>query len=237
MNPAIMFVGPSLWGSALHLPRDIVRLPPARCGDLVRALNARPRAIGLIDGRFETMPSVWHKEVLHVMAQGVPVLGAASLGALRAAELAPFGMRGIGAIHAGFLDGRIERDDAVMVSHAPAALGYRPLTVALVDAEAAVARSAMPPDDAALLLRLARRMNFRDRTWPALRSDFSAITGRPCPPLDETISLKREDAETLIQRLADPIAPIPQTPPPMTIFLRRLIDGEIRPARPASTLP
>ena len=52
------------------------------------------------------MPAVWHKEILWAIGQGVHVFGAASMGALRAAELAPFGMRGVGRIFEAYRDGR-----------------------------------------------------------------------------------------------------------------------------------
>ncbi len=216
----ILFAGPSLWGSTVPLPPGIDPRPPACCGDMLRAATERPAAIGLIDGMFESGPSVWHKEILAVMASGVPVLGAASLGALRAAELAAFGMFGVGAIHAAYRDGLIARDDAVMVSHAPAALGYRPLTVALVDV--ADALGLIDTADKARMLHIASRMNFRDRTWLALRAAFMDATGRPAPLCDETASLKRRDAEALLARLGRPIAAPVTTRPPETVFLRAL---------------
>lgn len=219
---AILFAGPSLWRSAVPLPAGIDLRPPAGCGDILRAAAERPAAIGLVDGLFESGPSVWHKEILAAMSGGVPVLGAASLGALRAAELAPFGMIGVGAIFAGYADGRILRDDAVMVSHAPATLGYRPLTVALVDAEAAIAATDADPADRARMVRIAAAMNFRDRTWPALRSAFRAATGREAPACDEAASLKRRDAEALVARLALPIAASKPPVVPETVFLRAL---------------
>ena len=91
---AIIFAGPSL------PPRwrpDDARFdwrPPVRQGELYRAALAHPTAIGIIDGYFEVVPTVWHKEILWAMAQGIHVFGAASIGALRAAELDVFGMRG-----------------------------------------------------------------------------------------------------------------------------------------------
>ena len=105
--------GPELWTSARHdhlrihgpdasVPDarsvlDAVYLPPVRQGDVYRTVvRHRPRAVGIIDGYFQPVPSVWHKEILWAMAQGVHVFGSASMGALRAAELAPFGMRGVG---------------------------------------------------------------------------------------------------------------------------------------------
>ena len=55
-----------------------------------------PDAIGIVDGFFHQQPSVWHREILYALSQGVPVFGGASMGALRAAELADYGMTGVG---------------------------------------------------------------------------------------------------------------------------------------------
>jgi hypothetical protein len=220
--PRLIFAGPSLAGSLLPLPDGVELRPPARRGDILRAASERPAAIGLVDGLFETAPAVWHKEILQAMAEGVPVYGAASLGALRAAELAGHGLIGIGAIHAAYCEGRIERDDAVMVSHAPAELGHRPLTLALVDAESAIARAAMTASDRAVLLRLARRCNFRDRSWQTLLDAFERATGRPPPAIDQHHSLKRDDAEALVRAFAGPIKGVDVPPPPQTYYLRRL---------------
>ncbi|MBP5873147.1 hypothetical protein F3K24_43140, partial [Streptomyces sp. LBUM 1485] len=45
----------------------------------------------IIDGLYHQAPALRHKEIIAAMARGVRVIGAASIGALRAAELAPFG--------------------------------------------------------------------------------------------------------------------------------------------------
>src|SRR5690606_27012476 len=58
--------------------------------------------------------------------------GAASIGALRAAELAADGMRGVGHVHRLFRCGALAEDD-VYVLHAPAPLRYRCLTLPLVN--------------------------------------------------------------------------------------------------------
>ena len=47
------------------------RMPPVAQGDIYRAVRRRPRAIGIIDGYFEGVPAVWHKEILWAMAQGI----------------------------------------------------------------------------------------------------------------------------------------------------------------------
>jgi hypothetical protein len=45
---------------------------------------------------FDSTPAVLHKEILWAMDRGVGVSGAASMGALRAAELHWYGMVGVG---------------------------------------------------------------------------------------------------------------------------------------------
>ena len=65
-RPALVaFLGPSLTAAAARAAAPGVHvLPPARQGDVWRALALRPRAIALIDGVFESEPSVWHRELL-----------------------------------------------------------------------------------------------------------------------------------------------------------------------------
>src|SRR5438477_3089616 len=91
----VAFLGPSLPAAEA---RGFTVLPPARQGDVWRALRLRPRAIALIDGVFESQPSVWHHEILDALDSGVQVFGGASMCALRAAELYSFGMVGVGRI-------------------------------------------------------------------------------------------------------------------------------------------
>src|SRR5215471_16759549 len=93
-----LFVGPTLARTELGALCEFICLPPAAQGDVYHLARSRPRAIGIIDGYFDGMPAVWHKEILWALTQGIHVFGSASMGALRAAELHEFGMRGIGRI-------------------------------------------------------------------------------------------------------------------------------------------
>ncbi len=61
-------------------------------------MEAGYRTLLLIDGYFHQVPSVQHKEILYALHQGLAVFGCSSMGALRAAELADFGMVGIGRV-------------------------------------------------------------------------------------------------------------------------------------------
>lgn len=111
---------------------------PARAGDIYRACQQQASAIGLIDGFFEGVPSVWHKEILWALDQGIPVFGASSMGALRAAELHVFGMTGIGRIFEAYRDGVFEDDDEVALRHGPQELGYVALSEPMVNIRASL---------------------------------------------------------------------------------------------------
>ena len=140
MKGAVVFLGPSLpLTEAKRLLPGASFLPPARQGDVWRALELRPRVLALIDGVFESAPSVWHRELLDALAAGVQVLGASSMGALRAAELQGLGMIGVGAIFEGYRSGALIDDAEVALLHADAAHGHRALTVPLVDVRHAAA--------------------------------------------------------------------------------------------------
>src|SRR5579859_4749374 len=109
----VIFLGPTLEVNEARKVLGGEYLPPAAQGDLYRVARERPFSIGLVDGYFEHVPAVWHKEILWALSQGIHVFGAASMGALRAAELHPFGMQGVGRIFEAFRDGMLEDDDEV----------------------------------------------------------------------------------------------------------------------------
>jgi ribosomal protein S12 methylthiotransferase accessory factor len=227
-NEILFHVGPS-WPEARSEGRIVVR-PPVAGGDLARLRGALPAAVAIVDGYFETVASVWHKEIVDLLALGVPVFGAASMGALRAAELHPLGMQGKGAIFEAYRDGSVNRDDAVMVVQMPDELGNRPLSLSLIDAEAAIHAAGMEEDTRRRLLRIARTLNFRDRTWASIAARFEARHGRALDgslvkALERSPSAKRRDAILLFDWLKtivlQPGAPGPALPE--TIFYRNMV--------------
>src|SRR5277367_4393096 len=107
---AVIFAGPSL-PPAVRPADPVLRWrPPIKQGEIYETLLNRPAIIGIIDGYFEVTPTVWHKEILWAMAQGIHVYGSASIGALRAAELTDFGMKGVGHIYRQFQTGQLTDD-------------------------------------------------------------------------------------------------------------------------------
>lgn len=218
----VVFCGPTLSHAEVRERIDAVCLPPAKHGDIIRALSIvpKPRVIAIIDGLFRTVPAVRHKEILWALSQGVHVFGAASMGALRAAELCDFGMVGVGSIFSDYRSGRIEDDDEVAVEHGPADIGFLQLSEAMVDIRATLAaalkESVIGPDTAELLVRKGKEAFYARRNWPDLieaahRSDGSPSeidaleawlrTGR--------VNQKRLDALELLERIRDFVATDP----------------------------
>lgn len=174
----MVFVGPTLPAAevAARLPGAII-VPPVAVGEVLRLLRGRrpPARLAIIDGYFERMAAVWHKELLLALERGIAVWGAASMGALRAAELAPFGMRGVGTIYRAFARGTLVADDEVAVAHLPAAYGYRSTSDALVNLRDGIARAPGLTDRTrAALVELARARFYRERSWAQLLTDARA---------------------------------------------------------------
>jgi hypothetical protein len=236
---AVVFLGPSLDLAQARRILEADYRPPVEQGDVLRALADRPDAIAIIDGYFNTTPAVWHKEILEALALGVRVFGGGSMGALRAAELHPLGMRGVGQVFAWYRDGVLEADDEVAVLHGPAEFGYREISVAMVnmrDVVAAAERAdALGAATASDLLRIAKEMFYADRTYPELfdrarargvdpdaLTRLAAFLDRYGPPL------KQRDAIAVLETLKTEMsAPVPRDrPAPVsvekTVFLEAL---------------
>ncbi|MFE7561077.1 TfuA-like protein [Kitasatospora sp. NPDC057500] len=206
-----VFAGPTIPATGIRaiLPHAHCH-PPARHGDLLALAPSPEDTVVIIDGLWHQSAPVRHKEILAVLAAGTTVVGAASMGALRAAELAPYGMHGVGSIYRDYLTGVLDADDEVAVLHSPTG---EPLSEALVNIRTALARCAatglITADEAVSLLAIARDLPYDRRSWPAIgqATRTAHLTDlydrvnlwRRTNPYD----LKREDAETALRLLAE----------------------------------
>ncbi|WNG37766.1 hypothetical protein F0U61_31820 [Archangium violaceum] len=221
-GPVYIFTGPTLSAEEGKAELDAIFLPPAAQGDVYRATLEQPVAIGIIDGYFERVPAVWHKEILWAMSEGIHVFGSASMGALRAAELATFGMEGVGAIFESFQSGALEDDDEVAVAHGSAEDGYRLLSEAMVNIratlEAAEGSGVVGRKTRTVLERVAKQLFYMERAWPTVLTQ-AAREGVPSRELEALrtwlprgrVDQKRRDAlallRTLRARLDEGLAP------------------------------
>ncbi|MER9655821.1 TfuA-like protein [Mesorhizobium sp. M0152] len=175
MRPKLVFTGPTLSHPDALKVVDAVCLPPAVQGSIVSAVQRfDPSAILVIDGGFQAEPAVRHKEILWALSRGIHVVGAASMGALRAAELFPH-MQGVGLIYRWYRRFAFAPDDAVAVLHGPAEVNFTPLTHAMIDLRrtlrAACRRGMISPQQQAKLEGAAQAVNFRERTLARMVRD------------------------------------------------------------------
>ncbi|MFE2684455.1 TfuA-like protein [Streptomyces mirabilis] len=189
--------------------------PPIRHGDLITLAPARDDVVVIIDGLFHGTAPIRHKEILAVLADGVTVVGASSMGALRAAELHPYGMHGIGEIYRAYRDGRITADDAVTVQHTPDGhpLG-EPLVNLLHTLATASEAGTISAADADRLGDLARSLHYTRRSWTAVRraaqhdprlvAAVDTVTDRHACRSRST-DLKHRDAVAALRATAGPL--------------------------------
>lgn len=215
MAKIIIFLGPSLPLERAKYILDAIYLPPAGQSDVISAIQIhQPDAIGLIDGVFLKRPSVWHKEILYALSQGIAVYGASSMGALRVAETDEFGAIGIGQIYQMYATKALIDDDEVALVHGSVETGYQALSEPMVNVRATLqlARSQGILNEELLqqLLVIAKSIYFADRTFTAIFHQANAV-GIPSEILetlktfvkDSYVDLKRQDAVLLLQTLRE----------------------------------
>jgi len=211
----VIFAGPSFGANIERLrgkyPSIAFRGPAAR-GDILQAVQDGARAIGIVDGYFGEMPSVWHKEILYALQRDVVVVGGASMGALRAAECSAFGMVGLGSIYEDYADGRLVDDEAVALVHAPEELGWLPLSIPWVDFQPTIdvlyRKGALSLGEHKMLLLAGRSVHFSERTYPKVVEGCTfSSAGRAKEILRliraGKIERKRLDAELVLQHLQE----------------------------------
>lgn len=210
MKP-IIFAGPSLNGVDKLRFKACDFAPPAIAGDILRAVAAGRRVIGLIDGAFEAGPAVWHKEIHAALYSGCVVYGASSIGALRAAEMNAIGMIGVGRIFEEYLSGHRTSDSDVALIYGPPELDWPPLSIPLVDCENTLnelsSARAISRDECQLMCDTARSLFFKTRSWSkiikfAVESEVRQNELLNLVPSNFR-SLKRLDALALIKNIED----------------------------------
>jgi hypothetical protein len=169
MSEVYVFLGPTLDEKDARAELDAVYLPPVSAGDVCRLWSRRPRVIGIVDGYFDRVPAVWHKEILWMMERGVHVFGGGGLGALRAAELDAFGMRGVGWVYRAFRDGKLNRDDEVAVERGSESMVNIRRTL-----RAAQDQGVISAATSAVLTATGTALFYPERTWSALFSTGGA---------------------------------------------------------------
>lgn len=197
MRDTFIYLGPSLSQSEALSILEAHYLPPICRGDLAK-LPDHARVVGIIDGEFFQSLAVSSKEIVALLDRGIQIFGAASIGALRAAETHRFGMVGVGEIFCMFRDGVLEGDDEVALVYDPQS--YRQLSEPLVNIrrvlEMALEAKVIDEPEMNRLISQMKSVYFPERSYRVLQSF--------CPPLINWLhgsiapDVKRDDARQLL---------------------------------------
>jgi TfuA protein len=218
MPKIIVFLGPSLDQAAAEKILSAEYHPPARRGDLLAAAEKGATIIGLIDGVFHQESAVAHREILTAIKKGVKVVGASSMGALRAAEMDTLGMVGVGEIYRMYKSGELESDDEVALVFDPSsglALS-EPLINIRFTLKRAMGEGIITLSEHDTLLASARSLFYPKRTYRAvvtsagvgiddtIRVQFLEWVG------ENTVDQKRDDAVAALEYIRDTAKDMPQ---------------------------
>jgi hypothetical protein len=180
--------------------------PPIKRGDIA-TVPPEVAVVGIIDGVLLNDAAVGHREILSLLHRGAKVLGASSMGALRAAELADFGMIGIGRIYEEYVSGRVEGDDEVVLSYDPFTLLplSEPLINIRLNLEKARVGGVIGPETEQALMGEMKKVFYPRRNFPLLIEVAERIAGKnEARELkkfleDEAEDFKRKDAMFLLK--------------------------------------
>lgn len=205
----IVFIGPSIsLEEAEKILKADYRHPVGR-GDVALALKENPRIIGIIDGVFHQEPAVSHREILDALDRGITVVGGASMGALRAAELDDMGMMGVGKVYHAYKEGLVESDDDVAVVFEPSTLEQ--LSEALVSMnynfQKAHQQGIISQKECDLLYQTAKNIYYPKRTYSLVFRN-SGIEPEKIKKLETFLEkygedVKNLDAQKLLQFIKD----------------------------------
>lgn len=216
MTDIIMFGGPSLPSAPNKTWKQLLEKvqiwPPAQQGDVLAAIDENPNTLVILDGYYfdgydYTVPSVTHKELLYALNAGIRIIGAASMGALYAAELNQYGLLGVGQVFEWFRDGILKGNDEVVVLHLPQEFGYKLITVALVEVRYALNQLArdryLSLADSESLIQAIKQLPFTERNLELiLRLTHNMLGEELRDALNHGLisnSIKQSDAKLALQ--------------------------------------
>lgn len=224
----VVTAGPTIGAADIHavVPNAEV-VPPISFGDALRYGLRTGDTLLIVDGLFFQHAPVRHKELLTLIQDGVRVVGSSSMGALRAAELHPFGMEGYGWVFESYRNGYLEADDEVAMVHGEPEDGYPVFVDALVNIRQTLARCVetgfLSAQLAADLVEKARRTPFTMRTWDRI---FDAVEPESRYLANQLralrVDIKHHDAIVALHNVRDGQCGTATSPaPPPTIWSRR----------------
>lgn len=207
----VVFLGPSLEAETAKKILDAEYRPPASRGDIFNAVREGVEIIGLIDGVFFQACAIAHREILYALEEGVKVVGASSMGALRASELDSFGMEGVGKVYELYRKGELVSDDEVALIFEPDS--FKPLSEPLVNIrynlELAEERGIINKEVEEKMLNIAKSLYYPERDYERILSiaegevEIVVLERLKKFLIEEKKDLKREDAIAALKRIRE----------------------------------
>ena len=196
--PPVVFLGPSAPASDILsiLPDAIIR-PPARRGDLYTYRILRHELFLILDGAFGNVLSISPREVVDVVREGAVVVGASSMGALRAADCFPAGVSGVGIIFRLFNARAISSEDDVAVlfrEDTPFPALTEPLVNMRIALRRATRKGLVAATEAESIIAAAQSLHFTRRTWHGAYQKAGRHPTSEVLDFLQAIDTKRSDA-------------------------------------------
>ena len=190
-----------------HDDVEVIYKRPIKRGDLGHDIKENPDIIGIIDGVFHQNSSVGHKEILNVINKGITVVGASSMGALRASELDTLGMTGIGYVYEQYATGKVASDDdvAVMLDSETLEALSEPLINMEYVFENAVRENIITENQKDELIKIAKSTFYPKRNYSQTLNSSSLDDETKSKLIDfirRSVDIKKEDAKELITYIA-----------------------------------
>jgi hypothetical protein len=214
MNKPIIYLGPTLPRDEAVKILDADYRDPAKKGDFLMLSqdSDEKKYVGFIDGVFLHDYPPPPIEVYHLATRkNIELVGASSLGALRAVELEKFGMKGIGKIFQMYKNGIINADDEVAVTFVRGSNTLQ--SEAMIDIRfnlfLAYRKGVITNDTKKRFARVAKRIYFPFRNY----EDLINLTQKQYPTIHDELenfrayilqyrdSLKARDAVKLLKYL------------------------------------
>ncbi|KTC67809.1 TfuA-like protein [Legionella bozemanae] len=226
MHETVVFLETSLtYQEAIHLLPHAMYLPSIKKGDVLKSIKAGYKRIVIIDGNFSWVPSVWHKEILTALDYGIEVWGAASMGALRAAELDSFGMRGHGRIYEMYKNEEVDGDDEVAIAYSKF---NNVQTIPLINIRLTLERLNSINNET--VLNSIRSIFYAERTWEKIARHVSEDLYHLIK--SNYINAKKEDAKSLLlslnqQHILSTVSDLNRKKREFTLFEKKLIESTL----------
>lgn len=204
MSKLIVYVGPTLSTQTITENfHNVVVNPPLQRDQLkTQYLNSQIQtndSVLVIDGQFSGIESPPVSDFRWLATKGVNLIGASSLGAVRAMECSPIGMKGIGWVYRQFREGRFTSDADVAVRMDPET-AYKQLTVPICDivyyCDSLYEKGILSDASRRDIISSARNIYYLDRTQETFNQLLrtAGINTRTKPDKYPFLSVKKLDA-------------------------------------------